>query len=171
MSAAPKISPSHFSRAGWRPAAEPDRQHAMHAGAPTCDEPPLSAMPAPVEPSCDTAPIVVALTGKQRLALALAKLTHGQRGTQTLLSGDILAERYAIVGKLGAGAMGVVYEALRLSDGTPVAAKLFRGGTSPEALARFLREAEIAARLRHPNVVAVLDVDVTIHCREFRDRV
>jgi serine/threonine protein kinase len=49
----------------------------------------------------------------------------------------------------------------RLTDGKYLAAKIIRGNTSNAALSRFAREAEIASTLNHPNVVSVLDIDVT----------
>src|SRR5258708_15901270 len=68
--------------------------------------------------------------------------------------------KYAIVRALGRGAMGVVYEAEDTRLQRPVALKLL-----PESLARdealvkrFLLEARAAARLSHPNVVAVYDI-------------
>jgi eukaryotic-like serine/threonine-protein kinase len=60
---------------------------------------------------------------------------------------------------LGKGGMGSVYKARRRSDGAVVALKLTRPEMVVEPLARdvFLREVAVTARLRHPNVVALLD--------------
>jgi serine/threonine protein kinase len=41
----------------------------------------------------------------------------------------------------------------------PVAIKLLRGDRDPRSVARFEREARVLARLVHPNVVGVFDVD------------
>jgi serine/threonine-protein kinase len=67
---------------------------------------------------------------------------------------------YRLLGQLGAGGMGVVYRGERLSDGAVVAVKTIRADVQPgaPALARFLREASILAKLRHPSIVACLDV-------------
>jgi tetratricopeptide (TPR) repeat protein len=67
---------------------------------------------------------------------------------------------YEIVRELGRGGMGVVYEARQLALDRPVALKMLRDGALAEAeeLARFRREAETVARLRHPNVVQVYEV-------------
>ncbi|MBI3132921.1 MAG: serine/threonine protein kinase [Acidobacteria bacterium] len=67
--------------------------------------------------------------------------------------------RYRILGTLGQGSMGTVYlaEDPRLNRG--VAIKVVRAGLGdPEVLARFQREAEISAKLHHPNVITVYDV-------------
>jgi eukaryotic-like serine/threonine-protein kinase len=66
---------------------------------------------------------------------------------------------YELGALLGKGGMGSVYRARRRSDGMVVALKLTRPEMVVEPLARdvFLREVEVTARLRHPNVVALLD--------------
>ncbi|MRG98054.1 protein kinase domain-containing protein [Polyangium spumosum] len=78
-----------------------------------------------------------------------------------LKAGDVAAARYRVVRKLGEGAMGVVYEATRVTDGRSVALKLLTGAKDKPAVARFIREANILARLNHPNLVSIADVDVT----------
>jgi serine/threonine protein kinase len=62
---------------------------------------------------------------------------------------------YELVGKIGEGAMGQVWEAWDTSLGRPVALKVIR----PQALtarsqARLVREARAIARVSHPNIVA-----------------
>ena len=57
--------------------------------------------------------------------------------------------------------MGAVYEVERISDGKHLALKVLTGVADREALARFAKEAQIAAQLSHPNVVSVVDVDVS----------
>jgi len=64
---------------------------------------------------------------------------------------------FEIVRELGRGGMGIVYEAVQLSLKRRVALKILPpalGGSSALAL-RFRREAEAAARLRHPGIVPV----------------
>jgi len=63
--------------------------------------------------------------------------------------------RYEIDRALGAGASGLVYAARDRELGRPVALKLLRPGARAD---RLRREAQLLARLDHPNVVAVYDV-------------
>ena len=69
--------------------------------------------------------------------------------------------RYRVIRKLGAGGMGTVHEVERLSDHQRFALKTVRGHGDSGNLARFAREAQIAAQLEHPNLVPVIDVGVT----------
>ncbi|MFN8010332.1 MAG: serine/threonine-protein kinase [Holophagaceae bacterium] len=72
--------------------------------------------------------------------------------------------RYLIQRVLGRGAMGVVYLAQDPLLKRPVAIKTMRdggGGDEQEStMERFKREAEISARLNHPNIITVYDVGV-----------
>lgn len=78
--------------------------------------------------------------------------------------GDLLAGRYRLRRRLGSGAMGVVWEAMDERLQRPVAVKqlLAQPGLDParaeENGQRAMREGRIAARLRHPNAIAVHDV-------------
>jgi len=73
--------------------------------------------------------------------------------------GDILAGRWRLMEAIDAGAMGVIYRGSHDLLGHPVAVKVLLPETArdPRAIERFLREAQIAARLRHRNVVRVED--------------
>ena len=66
---------------------------------------------------------------------------------------------YAIRGRLGKGAMGVVYHAVDERTGQPVALKVIASDleSEDEIRARFFREAVVAGQLRHRNIVSVLD--------------
>ena len=68
--------------------------------------------------------------------------------------------RYEIEGKLGEGAMGVVYRARDSAIGRIVALKMLSAevGAEEELHQRFEREAEAIGRLNHPNVVTVYDL-------------
>jgi|GEM_PF-3107625 len=67
---------------------------------------------------------------------------------------------YEILGELGRGGMGVVYRARQLSLDRVVALKVLPaliGVVRPSAAARFRREAALAARLKHTNIIGVYD--------------
>ncbi|HEX6766145.1 MAG TPA: serine/threonine-protein kinase [Polyangiaceae bacterium] len=73
--------------------------------------------------------------------------------------GTVLAGKYILVRKLGQGGMGAVWHAEHVTLRSPVAIKLIDQdiASNPEALARFMREAQSAAALRSPHVVQILD--------------
>jgi hypothetical protein len=75
--------------------------------------------------------------------------------------GDRIDGRYQVLAPLGAGAMGAVFEVERLSDSARFALKAVKGFVSGAAGARFAREAEIGARLRHPRLVSIIDVGLS----------
>jgi len=65
--------------------------------------------------------------------------------------GEVVAGRFEIEWLAGTGGMGTVYRALDRRTGAHVALKLLNDiGNAP----RFLREAKVLSRLRHPGVVA-----------------
>jgi serine/threonine protein kinase len=70
---------------------------------------------------------------------------------------EILTRPDGALWELGRGAMGVTYKARHVSLETTVALKVINARfSSPPALRqRFLREAQAAAQLRHPNVASV----------------
>lgn len=69
--------------------------------------------------------------------------------------------KYLLKTKLGQGGMGTVYLAIDTRLKRNVALKVLpkEMASDEAAVKRFLREARVAARLNHPNVVAVYDVD------------
>jgi WD40 repeat protein len=76
------------------------------------------------------------------------------------LASRLAADGFEVLGELGRGGMGVVYQARQIALRRLVALKMIRAGegAGPEELARFRFEAEAVARLRHPNIIAVYHV-------------
>ena len=67
---------------------------------------------------------------------------------------------YLLQSEIGRGGMGVVYHAIRVSDGKAVAIKMLLKGdyaTSSDRQ-RFISEAEAAARLNHPHIVPIYEI-------------
>ncbi len=64
---------------------------------------------------------------------------------------------FQIFHELGRGGMGIVYEAIQISLGRPVALKVlpFAAVLDPRQLQRFKHEASAAAILRHPHIVGI----------------
>jgi serine/threonine-protein kinase len=79
------------------------------------------------------------------------------------LLGSVVADRYHILKKLGAGGMGTVYLAEHVKMGRKSALKVMNPGmnTDPDAVARFNREASNASRLSHPNICGIYDFGET----------
>ncbi|MCA1664409.1 MAG: protein kinase, partial [Myxococcales bacterium] len=78
-------------------------------------------------------------------------------------AGTVLGETYEITELLGQGGMGAVWTARHLRlPGKRVAIKVLHGlaASDRESYARFRREAEIASRIGHPNIVTVHDFNV-----------
>lgn len=74
-----------------------------------------------------------------------------------------LGTRYAIQGELGRGGMGVVYLARDTQLDRLVALKFIGNliDNSPEFRERFIREARAAAKISHPNIIAIYDISAT----------
>jgi len=75
--------------------------------------------------------------------------------------GDIVNDRYRVVGLLGRGGMGEVYRAEDLKLDQEVALKFLPRGLEqdPSRLQLFLNEARTARQVTHPNVCRVYDID------------
>ena len=69
---------------------------------------------------------------------------------------------YAVKALIGRGAMGAVYLARDEALGRPVALKVLLGtlARNPDQVRRFQREAQAAAPLRHPNIVAMYEAGI-----------
>ncbi len=91
-----------------------------------------------------------------------ARSGHG-RGSDDPLHGRLLDGRYRVARTIARGGMATVYEATDLRLDRTVAVKVMHaqmlghGQDGDDFAMRFVREARAAARLSHPNVVAVFD--------------
>ena len=74
-------------------------------------------------------------------------------------TGTVLDDRYLLAGIIGRGGMGVVYQAEHLRIGRRCAIKVLHGSRSadPKMQMRLFREVRATSRVRHPNVVEILD--------------
>jgi len=89
--------------------------------------------------------------------------TSDEEEVGAALIGKVLANRYQFESRIGEGAMGSVFKAKHVKVGRPFAVKVLhkRLLEDRKGLLRFEREAELAGRLHHPNVVGVVDVGET----------
>jgi hypothetical protein len=78
---------------------------------------------------------------------------------QTAHAGSLVAGRYRIDGLLGEGGFATVYRAVHVDMGRHVALKVLHAHLLGSSYVdkRFMREAELARRLQHPNTVRLLD--------------
>jgi predicted Ser/Thr protein kinase len=85
------------------------------------------------------------------------------KGPLADLVGQVVADRYHIIKKLGEGGMGAVYLGEHVKMGRKSAIKVMTQAMSsdPDAVSRFNREAANASRLSHPNICQVYDFGET----------
>jgi serine/threonine protein kinase len=71
----------------------------------------------------------------------------------------VIDDRYEVVGVLGEGGMGTVYQVRHTTLDRLFAMKVLRRdlASDPDLAARFMREARATARVKHPNIVAIND--------------
>jgi serine/threonine-protein kinase len=94
-------------------------------------------------------------------SLTQAQARRAKQELPQMLGQDIPG--YELREKLGQGAMGTVYKARQLSMNRLVAVKVLhsRLAANPDFLQRFTREAHLAAKLSHNNVIQAIDVGST----------
>ncbi len=82
-------------------------------------------------------------------------------GPELPAPGDVIAGKYALVGLIGEGGMGVVYEATHVRLRQRLAIKILRPDVADfgEVVTRFEREARAAARLQSIHTARVIDVE------------
>ncbi len=116
----------------------------------------------PVCPSCQVqydAAMAFCPKDGTHLTGAPASSAAGSGGRLSpIVAGQVVADRYRLLRKIGSGGMGDVYEARHVYIEKTVALKLLRQEIlSPEAVARFQQEARAASRIGHENIVDVED--------------
>jgi len=109
---------------------------------------------------------VVRAIERRQSTLVRNRIVESARGssprgaTGDIVTGTVLGGRYRIVGELGTGGMGTVYEAEREDLAhMPVAVKVLHSkfADSQDSLIRFRREAEVVEAIDHPNIVKIFD--------------
>ena len=106
------------------------------------------------------------LRGLLSTLLDVERLTFSSKDEdESLPPPDLTSCGYRLLKKIGAGGMGVVYEALQINLGRHVAVKLLRPELLADAEIRelFRLEARILARFNHPGIVRILG---TGHCAD-----
>ena len=80
-----------------------------------------------------------------------------------LPAGTLIAGKYKLIGDLGVGGMGAVYRAENVQVGKQVAIKILHPNVAinDNAAARFKLEARAAAKIGHPGIVDILDMDTS----------
>ncbi len=80
--------------------------------------------------------------------------------TPPQVAGERYIGKYRVKSELGRGGMGAVYLAEQPGLGREVAIKQLLQTADPVALKRFLQEAQVMARISHPNLVQVHDMEL-----------
>lgn len=104
------------------------------------------------------------LQGLQRIEHGKTLTVQSNATSSDFQNGDVVFPEipdFEVLGELGRGGMGIVYEAKQRSLDRNIALKVLPFGTvDPRAVKRFLREAETVAALSHPGIVPIYAVGV-----------
>ena len=92
-------------------------------------------------------------------------------GASRMEAGMTIAGKYRLTELLGAGGMASVWSATNIFTDRQFAIKFMLPSvaSTPEAAKRFLMEARVSARVNHPNVIEIIDVD-RAHITEQHDQ-
>ena len=76
-----------------------------------------------------------------------------------IAKGAVIGGRYRLIREIGKGGMATIWEAEHMTLGSPVAVKFLytAGPKAEEMVGRFMREARVAASVRHRNVIEITD--------------
>ena len=124
---------------------------------------PVSAEPrTDRDPSHEDAPTIEVRSGSLSDADAQTVDSRGARRVLPRGTPEAIGP-YRIIGKLGEGGMGIVFEAEQEHPRRRVALKVIRGGTfvDESQVRLFRREVDTLARLKHPNIGAIYDAGRT----------
>ncbi|HJZ92047.1 MAG TPA: protein kinase [Gemmataceae bacterium] len=116
----------------------------------------LRQLPPGVAEGSDSKALADALVAAQVVTKFQASLLLQGKSRSLMIAG-----KYRLVDRLGAGGMGLVYLCEHVKMRRPVAVKVLphKQAAEPGQLDRFLREAQAAAALKHPNIVQAFDID------------
>ncbi len=151
----PLVAPSAPTEKGRVPQAQ--------AGATSLAKLPHSSLAAPSQRAAadgHKATIVGAYFPRGGLSVPREQLEQRPRlPPEEDIIGKVFDQRYEILSKVGAGGMAVVYRGRHVIIDKPVAIKVLRSEhmRQEEVAQRFLQEAQLASRIKHPNVVDVSD--------------
>ncbi|MBC7818407.1 MAG: DUF1080 domain-containing protein [Planctomycetaceae bacterium] len=114
----------------------------------------LSSLPPDKQPQ-DGEQLARELVRQKKLTKFQAEQLYARKGKSLTLG------NYVILDKLGQGGMGMVLKAKHTRMGRLVALKVMSPAAlkSPDAVKRFHREVQAAAKLEHPNIVTAYDAD------------
>ena len=114
----------------------------------------MAALPADKRPT-DVHQLAQELIRQKKLTAYQAQTVYQGKGKSLILG------NYVVLDKLGQGGMGMVLKAEHRRMKRVVAVKVIspEAVKTPDALKRFHREVEAAARLTHPHIVAAFDAD------------